>query len=273
MLIGFIGAGRMGRPMVQRLVGDGHTVRALGRSSETRSALAEFGAEPVETAADAVRGADAVVVCVFSDDQVRAVCSDEPLLGSLSSGATLIVHTTGSPQTVADIAVAASPYGIEVIDAPVSGGPHDIAAGELTVFLGGSDTAVSAARKVLSAYADPILHVGPLGTGQRVKLINNTLFAAQVGLVADAVRLGNQLGVAEQTLLAALPHASSTSRALTTIAHRGTVEAFRTTAGEFLSKDVTVARTLAAGLGADLGILDTAITTALPGAGQEPGTS
>ncbi|RDI56075.1 3-hydroxyisobutyrate dehydrogenase-like beta-hydroxyacid dehydrogenase [Nocardia mexicana] len=263
MRIGFIGAGRMGRPMARRLVGAGHTVRAVGRSAETRDALAEFGAEPAETVAGAVRDAEAAVVCVFTDEQVREVCLSGPLLQSLPRGATLIVHTTGSPGTIADVAAAAEPRGVEVVDAPVSGGPHNIAAGDLTVFVGGVETAAADARKVLSAYADPILHVGPLGTGQRVKLVNNALFAAQIGLVTDAVRLGNQLGVPESTLLAALPHASSSSRALTSIAHKGTVESFRTSVGDFLRKDVTVARDLATDLGADLGILHAAIATAL----------
>ncbi|MBB5915583.1 3-hydroxyisobutyrate dehydrogenase-like beta-hydroxyacid dehydrogenase [Nocardia transvalensis] len=264
MVIGFVGAGRMGLPMIRRLVDEGHTVRALARSAETRSILAEFGADPASTVADAVRGARAAVVCVFTDDQVREVCLDGPLLHSLPRGATLIIHTTGSPDTAAEIAVAAAPYDIEVVDAPVSGGPHTIAAGELTVFAGGTDTAVLDARKVLAAYADPILHVGPLGTGQRVKLVNNALFAAQIGLVADAVRLGAQLGVPEKTLLSALPHASSSGRALTSIAHKNSVEAFRSSVGQFLSKDVAVARAVSAQLGADLGILDAAIAAAFP---------
>ncbi|MBF6170155.1 NAD(P)-dependent oxidoreductase [Nocardia blacklockiae] len=260
MPIGFVGVGRMGLPMVRRLAGAGHTVRALGRSAETRAVLTEFGAHPVETV-DGLRDADIAVVCVFTDDQVRAVCLDGPLLATLPRGATLILHTTGSPDTAAAVAAAAVPHGIEVVDAPVSGGPHDIAAGTLTVFAGGTDAAVTRAREALSAYADPILHVGPLGSGQRVKLVNNALFAAQIGLVADAVRFGAQLGLDESALLAALTHASAAGRALTGIAARGTVAAFRAAVGEFLRKDVTVARALAAELGGDLGLLNTAIET------------
>ncbi|WP_280360957.1 NAD(P)-dependent oxidoreductase [Nocardia wallacei] len=268
MLIGFAGAGRMGRPMIERLARSGHMVRAVGRSAESRSALGELGAEPVETVAAAAEGADVFVVCVFSDEQVREVCLDGPVLSALPHGAVLVVHTTGSPDTVAAIADAARPHGLEVVDAPVSGGPHNIAAGQLTVFAGGTDAAVHRAREVLSAYADPVLHVGPLGSGQRVKLVNNTLFAAQIGLVADAIRLGSQLGLDESTLLDALPHASSSGRALASIAAKGAVDTFRTSVGEFLGKDIAVARTLAAELGADLGILNAAITTGFPTADQ-----
>ncbi|MGV9335891.1 NAD(P)-dependent oxidoreductase [Nocardia sp. NPDC003726] len=257
MRIGFVGAGRMGRPMIQRLVWAGHTVRAVGRSAAARAAIAETGARAVETVTAAAHDAEAVVVCVLTDDQVREVCLGGPLLRAVRRGAVLIVHTTGSPATVAAIAAASPDVG--VVDAPVSGGPHDIAAGRLTVLLGGADEAAERAQVVLRAYADPVLHVGPLGAGQRVKLVNNALFAAQIGLVADAVRLGNQLGVDEATLLAALPHASSSGRAVTSVAGKGAVEVFRASVSEFLRKDVTVARALVAELGADLGILDAAI--------------
>ncbi|MFF7939732.1 NAD(P)-dependent oxidoreductase [Nocardia gamkensis] len=262
MRIGFVGAGRMGRPMIGRLVSAGHTVRAVGRSAESRAALAEIGAEPVATVAEAADAAEAVVVCVFTDDQVREVCLGGSLLRELPRAAVLIVHTTGSPATVTEIAAAAPT--VEVVDAPVSGGPHNIATGELTVFLGGSDEAVRRARPVVAAYADPILHVGPLGAGQRVKLVNNALFAAQIGLVADAVRLGGQLGVDEATLLAALPHASSGGRAVSSVAGKGAVEVFRASVGEFLRKDVAVARALVAELGGALGILDAAIDAGIP---------
>ncbi|MEV0358301.1 NAD(P)-dependent oxidoreductase [Nocardia sp. NPDC050697] len=246
MRVGFIGAGRMGLPMVARLVAGGHEVRALGRSADARAAVAETGAVPVGTAAEAIAGADAVVLCVFTDDQVREIGAAESF-----SSATVIVHTTGSPETVAALAAR----GIRVVDAPVSGGPHDIARGSLTVFLGGADADIAVAREVLSAYASPILHVGPLGSGQRVKLVNNALFAAQIGLVADAVRFGGELGVPEEALLSALPHASGNSRALAGIAAKGSVAEFRSSVGEFLRKDVSVARALAGTLGADLGLL------------------
>ncbi|WP_174184162.1 NAD(P)-dependent oxidoreductase [Nocardia barduliensis] len=262
MRIGFVGAGRMGRPMIERLVRAGHTVRAVARSADSRADLTGIGAEPVANVAEAARAADAVVVCVFTDDQVREVCLGGTLLRELPPQAVLIVHTTGSPATVAEIAAAAP--GAAVVDAPVSGGPHNIATGELTVFLGGAEEAVRRARPVLRAYADPVLHVGPLGAGQRVKLVNNALFAAQIGLVADAIRLGGQLGVHEATLLAALPHASSSGRAVASVAGKGAVEDFRASVGQFLRKDVAVARALVTELGGDLGILDAAIDAGVP---------
>jgi 3-hydroxyisobutyrate dehydrogenase-like beta-hydroxyacid dehydrogenase len=255
MRLGFIGAGRMGRPMISRLIGAGHEVRALARSPEKAAALAGDGAAVVTDAAEAGAGADAVLVCVFTDDQVRDACLGGDLLARMPGGSVVVVHTTGSPRTAEAIAARAAPHGIGVIDAPVSGGPHDIAAGRLTLFAGGADDVVDRVRPVLQAYGDPVLHVGPLGAGQRVKLVNNALFAAQIGLVADAVRLGAELGVDEAVLLGALSHGSAASRALAGAVAGGSVAMFTEAVAGFLGKDLEVAAEVAAGLGADLGAL------------------
>ena len=238
--VGFVGAGRMGAPMVARLVECGHDVRALARSDEKCTAVAQLGAEPVTDLAAVASGAQTVVVCVFSDDQVRALCLDGELASGMEPGATLVVHTTGSPKTAK--AIAAGHGHIDVLDAPVSGGPHDIAAGSVTLFVGGDDRALDRARPVLASYGDPILHAGPTGSGQVVKLVNNTLFAAQIGLVAEGVRLGSALGVAEEPLLDALTHGSAQSRVLSMIAQAGSADAFLAAVGEFIGKDIAVVR-------------------------------
>jgi len=243
--------------MVARLAGAGHRVRALGRSADRRADLKELGAEPVSTLAEVAEVADVVIVCVFTDEQVNEICMQGELLARMPGQSALVVHTTGSPRTVETIAAAAPR--IDVIDAPVSGGPHDVAAGRVTLFVGGSDDAVARTRPVLACYGDPILHVGPTGAGQRVKLINNALFAAQIGLAAQAVRLAARLGIAEATLLEALPHGSASSRALGSIAAAGSVSTFTHAVGEFIGKDVAVVRKTVAELGTDLGILDDVI--------------
>ncbi|KLI08263.1 6-phosphogluconate dehydrogenase [Mycolicibacterium conceptionense] len=254
MRVGFIGAGRMGAPMVRRLTTAGHQVRALGRDDEKRTAVAELGAEPVSSAREAVEDADVTIVCVFTDEQVRDLCPD--LIDEMSEGSVLVLHTTGSPRTAEALAERGAPRGITVVDAPVSGGPHDIAAGTVTVFAGGDEAAVARAREVLTAYADPVLHVGPVGSGQRVKLVNNALFAAQIGVVAEGVRLGERLGIDEATLLTALTHGSAASRALGGIAATGSADAFIERVGEFIGKDVAVVRGTASELNSDLGRLE-----------------
>jgi len=257
MKIGFIGAGRMGRPMVARLVEAGHDVCALGSTADKRRELEQLGARAVNEVAEAATQADVVLLCVFTDEQLRQVCLDSALLPTMPPGSALVVHTTTSPKTIE--AVAARADAVKVVDAPVSGGPHDIAAGRLTLFVGGADETVARLRPVLGCYGDPILHVGPCGAGQKVKLVNNALFAGHIGLLAEAIRLGERLGVPEPTLLGALPHGSATSRVLNIVAARGSVASFIEVAGEFVGKDVNVVRSMAAELGTDLGALDDAI--------------
>ena len=246
--------------MVRRLVESGHEVRALGRTEDKRGAVTSLGAQAVAGLDDIARDADVLIVCVFTDEQVAQVCSPG-VLSTMSAGATLVVHTTGSPRTVQTIA-AHSP-GIDVLDAPVSGGPHNIAAGELTLFVGGADDAVSRVKAVLAAYGDPILHVGPLGAGQAVKLTNNALFAAQIGLLTEAVALGERLGVGEDRLLEAITHGSGSSTVAGFVAAGGSVDTFVERTREFIGKDVEVVRKIAAELGEALGLLDDVINAGI----------
>ena len=259
--VGFVGAGRMGAPMVRRLVDAGHEVRVLGRTPEKRKAAQELGAQAVTDLAGVAEGTDAVVVCVFTDEQVRQVCLESDLVAAMPPDAVLVVHTAGSPRT----AEAIANRGLRVVDAPVSGGPHDIAAGHITLFVGGDDDAVAHVRPLMRAYGDPILHVGRTGAGQLVKLVNNTLFAAQIGLVAEGVRLGGRLGVEEPALLAALTHGSASSRALGNITRAGSAAAFIDAVGDFIGKDVAVVRETLAELGGDLGALDDLVDAGLRG--------
>jgi 3-hydroxyisobutyrate dehydrogenase-like beta-hydroxyacid dehydrogenase len=245
--------------MVRRLVEAGHEVRVLGRTPEKTDAIAQLGAHAVTEPAAVAVGADVVLVCVFTDEQVTQVCLDDDMVTAMSPGAVLVIHTTGSPRTAQAIAAR----GVDVVDAPVSGGPHDIAAGGLTLFVGGDDDAVARTQPVLSAYGDPILHVGRLGSGQLVKLINNALFAAQIGVVAEGVRLGELLGISESALLEALAHGSAGSRALGNITRAGSAAAFIDSVGDFIGKDVAVVRETVADLGGDLGALEEMVNAGL----------
>ncbi|MDT5011948.1 MAG: hypothetical protein QOH57_3565 [Mycobacterium sp.] len=261
--VGFIGAGRIGGPMVTRLAEAGHDVRALGRSPEKRTAVQRLGATGVSTVEDVADGAGVVVICVFTDEQVQRVCLESELIPSMTPGSVIVVHTTGSPHTVQAVAARADRRFIDVVDAPVSGGPQDVAAGRVTLFVGGDGGAVTQVESVLSSYGDPVLHVGPLGAGQSVKLLNNLLFAAQVGLVSEVVHLGDRLGVAEPTLLKALTQGSATSFALNSIAAAGSTATFTAAVGDFIRKDVGVVRKALAELEIGIGRLDDVVNAGL----------
>lgn len=255
MRVGFVGAGRMGHPMVRRLVGAGHQVQVLARSAPARARLDGTGARIVGSPAEVADRAAAVLVCVFDDRQVRQVCLVDGLLAAMQRDAVLVLHTTGSPRTAQELARLGVDGNTAVLDAPVSGGPAQVAAGELTLFVGGADEVVARLRPVLASYADPVLHVGPLGAGQQLKLVNNALFAAGTVLVTDALRLGVQLGLPEPVLLDALRHGSGASCALDVARKVGSSAALAGAIGPFVEKDLAVVRSIAGDLGGDLGAL------------------
>ena len=103
--------------MVARLVEAGHDVAVLGRTAEKRSAIAELGADAVGEPAEVSAQADAVLVCVFTDEQVRQVCLNDGVVAAMAPGSALVVHTTGSPRTVETIVLRAAPHDVDVVDA------------------------------------------------------------------------------------------------------------------------------------------------------------
>jgi 3-hydroxyisobutyrate dehydrogenase-like beta-hydroxyacid dehydrogenase len=260
--VGFIGPGRMGRPMVDRLVAAGYEVTVLVRGAEARAAAAADGLTVAATVRDAVAGAELVFVVVLNDEQVRSVClGPDAALAAMAAGGTLVQHTTSDPATAVLIAEAGADRGIRVLDAALSGGPHDIAAGTLTLWVGGDEELLDDLRPVLATYASPIMFVGQLGNGQRVKLVNNALFVTQVGLAIDAVRLAGSLGIDERAILAAVQHGSGASRALAVVAGGPSVDAIPSRLGDLMRKDVTVVREVAARAGANLGIIGTVLAS------------
>jgi len=137
MKIGFIGAGRMGRPMLDHLVAAGHDVTVLVRRPEARAAAEADGLTWAETVAATVRDADVVFVVVLKDEQVRSVCiGPDGAIAAMKPGAAIVQHTTSDPATAQLIAGQGADRGIRVLDAALSGGPHDIAASRLTLWVG-----------------------------------------------------------------------------------------------------------------------------------------
>lgn len=261
MKIGLIGPGRMGRPMIDRLVAAGHDVTALVRRPDAQKGAEAEGLICADSVAATVDGADAVFVVVLNDEQVRSVClGTYGAIAAMKRGATLIQHTTSDPATAQLLVEAGAAAGVGVLDAALSGGPQDIAAGRLTLWVGGDNADLEAMRPLLETYASPILFVGPAGNGQRVKLVNNALFVAQVGLAIDAVRLAGSLGIEEQMILAAVQHGSGSSRALDVVA-RGSVDAVAGRLGALMKKDVAVVHDVAGKAGVDLGIIGSVLSS------------
>lgn len=251
--VGFLGAGRMGRPMMQRLIGAGHSVRVHHRFDWEKDEFTHDGAEVTLDVDEIARGADAVIVNLFSDDQVKEILlAPGGLLEAIEPGTVVVLHTTSSPRTSEQVETRLADKGAFYVDAAVSGGPHNIEAGEITLFVGGADDAWAKAEPLLRAYGDPILHLGPVGTGMKVKLLNNAAFGAHIGIVSVLSELAGTLGLDEKTLYEAMSHGSGNSAVVAMVARSGSAQAFSRSTAEFVDKDVQTAETLLSALGASL---------------------
>lgn len=255
LVVGFVGAGRMGRPMVRRLLDAGYAVHVCARRDEIREEVRSWGAEVAGSPAEVADSADVTITCLYSDDQLLEVLGGpDGVLAAVRPGTPVVSHTTGTVATVTRLAAESTARGI-LLDGPVSGGAHDIAAGRLTVLLGGPADAVYRVAPVPAAYADPLIETGPLGTALAVKLVNNMVFAANAQLLAAALTVGEELGTSGPQLLEALSRCSGNSYALGVIHRAGGIASFTTNAGPFLRKDVAACLSAATDLGIDLGVL------------------
>lgn len=256
MPIAFVGAGQMGMPMVRRLVAAGRVVTVHARREEARRTAEGCGALATDDLGAAVREAGAVVVCLYSDAQLLDLAlGGDGILAGMQAGALLIIHTTGSPATSRRLAEEGLDRGLRVVEAPVSGSAQDIEAGKVTVMLAGDPDDVSAADAVVAAYGDPIFRLGPLGAAQTVKLLNNSLLAANLQLIAEVERIAGDFGVDWAEATAAIQASSGASRGLGIVQSMGSVHALVEVGGHFLRKDVTAAIDTAAALGVELGEL------------------
>lgn len=252
--LAFVGAGSMGKPMIERLLSAGFGVRVYARRAEVRAELAQAGATIADSAADAVQGVDLCLLCLFSADQVAEVAlGAQGVFANLPPGAVVVVHTTVSPGALDRLADAASARGLSIVDAPVSGTAQDIREGRLTVLFGGGEAVVDRCQSAVASYAATMLRVGEVGTATKIKLVNNLIFAAHVQIAESAVGLAERLGIAGTDLVAALRACSGDSYVFGKLRERG-VDVLGHSA-RYLRKDVAAVEEAAADSGIDLGLL------------------
>jgi len=254
--VGIVGVGAMGRPVVDRLLAAGHDVAAYVRRPDQQVVLREIGVEIVPSLAALGAGRDFVIIYVYTDEQARSVALDEALLGGMDAGTMLVVHTTGSPRTVQAVAERCAGRGLRVVDAAGSGGPARVAQGKVLMMVGGTADDFAQVSPLLEAYADPVVHAGPLGAGQYMKLINNALFGANMQLGVEACRVGREFGLDVMQMAKCLgAHGSGGSAVLEMIAEFGSPEQMLERGGPYAQKDILVAQKLADDLGVDLGTI------------------
>ena len=197
MRLAFAGLGVMGAPMAGHLKRAGHEVVVYNRSPEKARAWAErHGGRAAATVAEAAQGAEVFLLCVGNDDDVRQVVTEA--LPHLPAGAVIVDHTTTSAKLAREMAALAQASGKAFVDAPVSGGQAGAENGTLSVMAGGDAHAVERVRPVLEAYAKGVKHIGPAGSGQLTKMVNQICIAGVVQGLAEAVHFAKQAGLDTQ---------------------------------------------------------------------------
>jgi 3-hydroxyisobutyrate dehydrogenase-like beta-hydroxyacid dehydrogenase len=248
MDVGFIGLGNMGSRIVTLMLEGGHHVTLWARrpaSLEPFVGRTQTGGSPAEVG----EASDVVGICVWDEHDVDEVLlGDEGVLAGLRPGGVVAVHSTVSPAACRRLEAAASERGAGMVDAPVSLGAS---APRLLVLAGGEVDAVERCREVFDSFGDPVIHLGPIGSGQIAKLMNNVLLAATVGLADDTISLGGELGLNESALAAALEAGSSRGTWCTLLAGRRAHAAQPGRTGEWASKDVGLTLSVAAEAGID----------------------
>jgi 3-hydroxyisobutyrate dehydrogenase-like beta-hydroxyacid dehydrogenase len=254
--IGMVGLGEMGLPMARRLLAQGYQLTFYARKPEVRSELEGLGGSDGQSLPGVASNSDVVIICVYDDAAVQEVClGPSGVIRHMRPGSVLVNHTTGDPATARSLNRHARVSKVHFLDAALSGSPADIGNGCLTLLIGGRPSVLRKAQPVLASYAAPILHVGQVGDGSWVKLVNNALFAANLALVADAERLIGAVGLPLEPALEAISCCSGDSRALRTVAHMGGSQQLIERAGRFIEKDVSTVHAVAHNRRVSLGVL------------------
>lgn len=271
MRVGFIGLGSQGAPMARRIIEAGFPTTLWARRPASLEPFAGTAAQVAASPAELAKASDLVCLCVVGDDDVEEVAGgEEGVLAGLSGGGVIAVHSTVHPDTCRRLAGRASAQGVRVVDAPVSGGGPAAAEGRLLVMAGGEAGAVEFCRPVFESYGDPIVHLGPLGSGQVTKLLNNVLFTANLATAASALALGSALEVDPGRLADVIAHGSGASFALGRIASAGgTLDRIAAHALTVLAKDVRLAAGLSDSAGAPAATVLAAADAALALMGQQ----
>ena len=194
MKVAFAGLGVMGFPMAGHLAKAGHEMGVFNRSPEKAHKWVEtHGGRASATIAEAAAGAEIFVLCVGNDDDVRQVVTEA--LPAMAAGGVVVDHTTTSAVVAREMAELAAQSGRAFVDAPVSGGQAGAENGQLTIMCGGTDAAFATAEPVISAYAKASRLMGPTGSGQLAKMVNQICIAGVVQGLAEGLHFAKMAGL------------------------------------------------------------------------------
>ena len=213
--VSFIGLGALGAPMAANVLAAGFPLTVQNRSAERVLPLQLQGAAVAATPAQAAAGARFHALCLSDGAAVRSVMlGDQGLLAGAASGGVIIDFSTIDTATTTELAGVAAAQGLHWLDAPVTGGTEGARLGTLSVLVGGEKAVLEQAFPLLQVVGDTITHLGPVGSGQRAKAVNQVLVAGSYAAVAEALALGERLGLPMAELVAALQDGAAGSWAL-----------------------------------------------------------
>ena len=227
-LLGFVGLGTMGRPMVRNLMRAGFSVVVYNRSPKPAEELAAEGATAVALPSDVGRAADVVISCVSDSPDVELVVLGEN--GVLSEGfrcRTVIDMSTISPTVARNIGVEAKNRGAGFLDAPVSGGEPGAIAGTLSIMVGGDRGVFDDCRPIFEAMGKNVVYMGESGSGQATKLCNQVVIVLNILAVSEGVALGQKFGLDPDALISAIGGGAAGSWALSNLAPKMVEEDWR----------------------------------------------
>ena len=214
--IAFIGLGNMGLPMVRNLLQAGHEVVGYDLVTTALDAARRAGARPAGSLPEAVAGAECVITMLPEGRHVREVwLGAAGVLAHAAPEALLIDCSTIDVETAREVNRAAGERGLEVLDAPVSGGVAGAENATLTFMVGGSEAGVARARPVLAQIGKAVVHAGPSGNGQAAKICNNMMLGISMIGVCEAFVLAERLGLAADKLFEVSSQSSGQSWSLT----------------------------------------------------------
>ncbi len=213
MKLAFVGLGVMGYPMAGHLARAGHDVTVYNRTGSKAAAwCGEYRGVRRGTPAEAAAGADLVFVCVGNDDDVREVAEGpRGALEGMKPGAILVDHTTASAGLARELAQRATARGLGFLDAPVSGGQSGAVDGRLTVLVGGEEASFRAAAPVMRHYGQAVTLMGPVGSGQLTKMVNQILLAGVLQGLAEGLNFAARAGLDARQVAAVLSKGAAQS--------------------------------------------------------------
>jgi 3-hydroxyisobutyrate dehydrogenase-like beta-hydroxyacid dehydrogenase len=201
--VAFIGLGVMGYPMAGYLAKAGHQVTVYNRTAEkARQWAGEFGGVTAATPEAAAQSAEFVFCCVGNDDDLRSVTvGEDGAFAGMNPGAVFVDHTTTSADVARELHALAAEQGFAFVDAPVSGGQAGAENGQLTVMIGGDETAVAKAAPLIDCYARMQARLGDSGSGQLAKMVNQICIAGLVQGLSEALHFASQAGLDENAVV------------------------------------------------------------------------